>query len=90
MTVFWIQKITKRAFEGYVSPYHVEIFNFFNSGLTLKDTKSAIKNKIIDLLTELKSFKLVITLVLEFKKIKNDDKTNKIYHHLFKLKSRNY
>ena len=34
----------------------------------LKDTEYAIRNKLIDLLTELKGFKFVTTLVLEFKK----------------------
>ena len=34
-----------------------------------------MKNKLIDLLTELRGFKFVKTLVLEFKKIENDDKT---------------
>ena len=35
----------------------------------LKDTEYAIRNKLIDLLTELKGFKFVTTLVLEFKKM---------------------
>ena len=34
-----------------------------------------MKNKLIDLLTELRGFKFVKTLVLEFKKLENDDKT---------------
>ena len=49
--------------------------NSFNSELQLKDTESAIRNKITDLLTKLKGFKLVTALVLELKKIENDDKT---------------
>ena len=56
----------------YASIYSVEIYNSLNLELQLKDTKSAIRNKLIDLLTdflltELKSFKFVRTLVLEFK-----------------------
>ena len=43
--------------------------------LQLKDTESAIKNKLIDSLTELKVFKVVTTLVLEFKKIQRDNVT---------------
>ena len=43
--------------------------------LHLKDTESAIKNKLIDSLTELKVFKVVTTLVLEFKKIQRDNVT---------------
>ena len=54
---------------------NVEILNSFNHELQLKDTEFAMKNKLIDLLTELRGFKFVKTLVLEFKKIENDDKT---------------
>ena len=36
--------------------------------LQLKDTEYAIKNKLIDLLSELKGFKPVTKLVSEFKK----------------------
>ena len=70
-------KITKRshAFKGYVGSYNVEILNTFNPELQIKDTKSAIKNEIIYLLTELKGFKFVTTLVLELKNIERDDKT---------------
>ena len=51
-------KITKlsHAFKSYTSLYNVEILNSFNSELKLKDTESEIKNKLIDLLNELKSF----------------------------------
>ena len=70
-------KITKRshAFKRYESSYNVEILNFLNPGLQLKDTESAIKNKLIDLLSELKGSELATTIVLEFKKIESDDKT---------------
>ena len=56
----------------YASIYSVEIYNSLNLELQLKDTKSAIRNKLIDLLTdflltELKGFKFMRTLVLEFK-----------------------
>ena len=44
----------------------------FNPELQLKDTKSVIKNKLIDLLSELRVFKFVITSV-KFKKIESDD-----------------
>ena len=38
-------KITKRAhaFKGYASSYNVEILNFFNPALQLKDTESTTK-----------------------------------------------
>ena len=59
-------KITKRShsFEGYASSYNVEILILFNP--ELKDTISPTKNKLIDLLPELKGFKIMATLVLEF------------------------
>ena len=52
-----------------------EILNYFNLKQQLIDTKSAIKSKLIDLLTQLKGFKFVTALVLEFKKIESEDKT---------------
>ena len=43
-------KITKReySFKAYVSTYNIEILNSFNP----KDTESAIKTKLIELLTQ--------------------------------------
>ena len=43
--------------------------------LHLKGTEFAIKNKLKKLLTELREFKFVTTLVLVFKKVEVDDKT---------------
>ena len=43
--------------------------------MQLKDIQSAIKRTLIDLLTQLKGFKFVTTLVLVFKKIEREDKT---------------
>ena len=78
-------KVPKRsyAFKGYTSSYNVEILNSFNLEQQLKDTESAIKNKLADLLTQLKGFKFVTTLVLVFKKIENDYKTkyDTVYSH---------
>ena len=70
-------KITKQlhAYKAYTSTYNVEILNVFNPELQLKDTESSIKNKLIDLLSELRGSKSVITLVLEFKEIESEDKT---------------
>ena len=51
-------------------------FIFFNPEPELKDTESAIKSKLIELLTQLIDFKFGITLVLVFKKIESKDKTN--------------
>ena len=49
--------------------------NFFNPEQQLKDTESAIKSNLIELLSELRGFKFVTTLVLVFKKIESKDKT---------------
>ena len=45
--------MTKRshAFKGYASSYYVEIVNYFNHQLQLKDIESAVKSKLIELLT---------------------------------------
>ena len=56
--------------KGYASTYNVEISNSFNPKLQLKDTKSTIKNQLIEFLTQLKGFNFVATLVLVFEKIK--------------------
>ena len=63
------------AFKNYASPYNGQIWNSFDPELPHKDTEFAIKNKLLDLLTELKVFNFVATLVLEFKKVRRDDKT---------------
>ena len=68
-------KIKKRtrADKCYASTCNVEILNSFNPELHLKDCEPAIGNKLKDLLTELKRFKYVMTLVSEFKKLEVDD-----------------
>ena len=43
------------------------MLNSFNPELQFKETESTIKNELIDLLTELKGFKSVATLVLGLK-----------------------
>ena len=67
MLIFWTKKNVKGtkqsyAFQGYASSYNVEIMSVFNPELQLEDTESAIKNKLIDLLSELKGSKFMITL----------------------------
>ena len=52
----------------------LKFLDSFNPKLQLKDTESSVKNKLIDLLAELRGFKFVATLVLEFKKIQSNDK----------------
>ena len=70
-------KITKQthAFRGYASSDSVEILNSFNPELQLKDNESAIKNKLKNMLTELKRFKFEAKLVLVLKKIESEEKT---------------
>ena len=70
-------KIIKRehTFKGCASTYNVEILNSFNPELQLKDTESAIKSKVMEILTQLRGFKFVTTIVLVFKKIESKDKT---------------
>ena len=70
-------KITKqaRAFESFASSYNIEILNFFNPKLKLRDTESSIKNKLKKLPIELRGFKFVTKLVIVFKKIESKDKT---------------
>ena len=67
-------KITKQehAFKGYASSYNVDILNSFNSELHLQ---YGIKSKLTELLSQLKGFKVVTTLILVFKKIESKDKT---------------
>ena len=60
-----------------MSTCNVEILNFFNPELRLQDTESKTTNKLKHLLTELKGFKFVITLVLKFKKKKENDHETK-------------
>ena len=56
------------SFKDYASTYNAETLNSLNSELQLKDTESAFKSKVIQLMTQLRGFKLVTTLVLVFKK----------------------
>ena len=56
---------------------------FFNLKPQLKDTESASKSKLIELLTQLKGFKIVATSILVFKQIESED------NFLLNLKMRN-
>ena len=51
--------------------------NFLILKCNFKYTESAIRNTLIDLLSELRGFKLVKTLAVEFKKIEDDEKNNR-------------
>ena len=78
-------KLTKRAcaFKGYANSYTANILDSFNPELQIKDTESAIKSELIDLLIQFKVFKFMTILLLELKKIWSDDKTkyDKFYSH---------
>ena len=68
---FWTKKkikITKREhfLKGFSSTYNAEILNSFIPELQLKDTESSIGKKIWKLLSTLRRFKFVATLVLVF------------------------
>ena len=80
-------KIIKRfhAYKSFASTYSLEIFNSFNHELQFKDTEHAIRNNLIDLLTELKGFKFVKILVSKFKKVENCDQTK---YSIFYLNSK--
>ena len=52
----------------------------------MKKTESTIENMLIDLLTQLKSFKFETTLFLVVKKIESDDKTEYDTFHTKKQK----
>ena len=62
-------KITKRchAYKDYASCYNVNILNSVNPELQLKESESAVRNKLIDLLCEGKAFKFVTRLVVRKK-----------------------
>ena len=62
------------TYKDCASRYSVQLLNSFDFEVKLKDTKSAIKNKLITLLPELRGFKFVRKLFLEFKKIEKDQK----------------
>ena len=71
--IYWSKKNAKNPkrshdYKGYERSCNADILNYLNPELQLKGAASAIRNKPIDLLTELRSFKFVTTLVIEFKK----------------------
>ena len=61
--------------------YNVEILNLFDPELQLINTKPVIKNKLKELQSELKKFKVQTILVLDYKK-RND---HKIFYSSAKL-----
>ena len=70
-------KLPKRAyaFQVFTSIHNVETLNSYNPELQLKDTEFENKSELTNLLTQIKGFKFVPTLVLVFKKIESEYKT---------------
>ena len=66
--------------DKYVYRYNIKISNLFDPRLQLINTKPMIKNKLKELLSELKKFKVQTILVLEYKK-----RNYKIFHSSAKL-----
>ena len=64
MKIFWVKKNAKKTKRSHASSCSFYLI------LQLRDTESVIKNKLIDLLSELRGFIFVKALVLEFKKIR--------------------
>ena len=62
--------------DKYVRRYNIKISNLFDPELQLINTKTTIKNKLKELQSELKKFKVQKILALEYKK-RND---RKIFH----------
>ena len=60
----------------YIHRYNIEILNLFDPQSKLINTKTMIKNKLKERLTDLQKFKVQTILVLEYKK-RND---RKIFH----------
>ena len=66
-------KIQSNISDNCIHHYNIEILNIFDPELQLKDTESAIKNKLKELLSKFKKFKVQTVLVLGYKK-RNDRK----------------
>ena len=73
--------VQSNSSDNSIHHYNVEILNFFDPELQLINYKPMIKNKLKELLSELKKFKVQTKLVLDYKKI-ND---RKISHSSAKL-----
>ena len=79
-------KITKpsHAYKVCLSTHSVEILNSFNPELQLKGTAFVIRNKLKKLFTELRGFKFVTELVLEFKMMEKHNKKYSTFYLILK------
>ena len=71
-----VEMIHSSSSNNCLCQYSIKILNLFDLELQLIDTKSIIKNKLRELLSELKKFKVQSMLVFKYKK-RND---HKIFH----------
>ena len=62
--------VQSNSSDNCVHHYHVEILNLFDPELQLINTKPVIKNKLKELLSELKKFKVQTILVFDYKEKK--------------------
>ena len=69
-------KVDSNSSDNYAHHYNVGISNLFDPKLQLINSKPVIKNKLKELLSKLKRFKVQTILVLDYKK-RND---HKIFH----------
>ena len=74
-------EVQSNSSDNCIHHYNIEILNLFDPKLQLINTKPVIKNKLKELLSELKKFKVHAVLVLDYKK-RND---RKIFHPSTKL-----
>ena len=66
-----VQKyVQSNSFDNCIYHYNVEILNLFGPELKLIKTKPVIKCRLKELLSKLKKFKVLIVLVLDYKKKK--------------------
>ena len=72
------------SFDKYVHRYNIEILNLSHQELQLINTKPMIKNKLIELLSELKKCKVQTILFSKYKKRIN----HKIFYSSAKLIAR--
>ena len=77
----YVEIIQSNSSDNCIHHYNVEVLSLFNPELQLINTKLMIKNKLKELLSELKKFKVQAILVLDYEK-RND---RKIFHSSAKL-----
>ena len=80
-------KLAKRShsYKRYASTCNVEILNSFHPELQVKHTEFAIENELIYQLSEVREFKFVTRLVLEFRTIESNDEAK---YSIFYLNSK--